>query len=751
MRSRSRRIRSALACRLVLALVALGPALAATSACRGPEAVRTPPKLDPKPAPPSGSAPVAAPEPAVKNEDFLYLEDVTGEKALAFARAHDAVSEKTLTSEPGFAALQDRLFAIYSSKERIPAPRIQNDTLRNFWTDSEHPRGLWRQTTFADYKKPKPTWTTLLDVDALGKAENESFVYHGLRCLYPQRKKCLVRLSKGGGDADIVREFDVDKKAFVPSGFVLPEAKSRIAWKDENTVFVATDFGPGTLTKAGYPRVVKEWKRGTPLSAATQVFEVKETDISGSCSREFDHGRTRDFCVRSIDFESSEMFWQKDGKLVRIDKPNDADGDTWDDELFLRLRSDWTVGSPAVTYKKGSLLATDLEGFVRGDRNFQVLFAPTAKASLDSWTGTKTRLFVNVLSDVRNQITVFSRKPGDKSKTRWTGAPLKESAGSIGVDVFDADRSDDVFLWLEDFTLPPSLALWNPITGKREPLKQNPSFFDASDIEVTQHFATSKDGTKIPYFEMSKKSRRGPVPTLVDAYGGFEISLSPGYAANKGAAWVERGGVYVQANLRGGGEYGPAWHEAAMKHLRQNAYDDMAAVSEDLVRRGVTTSKKLGIVGASNGGLLTSVMLTQRPELFGAIVSKVPLTDMQRYHKLLAGASWMSEYGNPEDPGDWDALSKYSPLHNVKKDAAYPPMFFTTSTKDDRVHPAHARKMVAKLEALGHEPLYYENIEGGHGGAADIKQRAYVDALVYTFLASKLGLGAYQAPAAAPK
>jgi prolyl oligopeptidase len=268
---------------------------------------------------------------------------------------------------------------------------------------------------------------------------------------------------------------------------------------------------------------------------------------------------------------------------------------------------------------------------------------------------------------------------------------------------------------------------------------------------VTQHFATSKDGTKIPYSEVGPKDRTGPVPTLLEAYGGFEISLTPGYSPSDGAAWIERGGVYVQANLRGGGEYGPAWHDAAMKHHRQNAYDDLAAVAEDLVRRGVTTAKTLGVTGASNGGLLTSVMLTQRPELFGAVVSKVPLTDMQRFHKLLAGASWMSEYGNPDDPADWAAISKYSPLHNVRSGAPYPPMFFTTSTKDDRVHPAHARKMVAKLEALGYQPLYYENIEGGHGGAADIKQRAYVNALVYTFLASRLGLGTPVRPAAASK
>ncbi|MBS2019025.1 MAG: S9 family peptidase [Deltaproteobacteria bacterium] len=668
------------------------------------------------------------------------MEDVSGEKAISFARAHNQISEGELTSAPGFRALEQRLFAIYSSKERIPSPRIANGAVRNFWTDADHPRGLWRQTTLAEFKKKDPAWTLLLDIDALGKSEKESWVFHGSQCLYPQRTKCLVRLSKGGGDAEVVREFDVTKKAFVTGGFSLPEAKSHVYWKDENTLYVATDFGPGTKTNAGYPRVVKEWKRGTPLTEAKQIFEVKETDVTGTCQREHDHGRVRDVCVRSIDFEHYEMFLFDAGKLVKVDKPDDADADTWDDELFLRLRSEWTTGTPPVTYKKGALLAAKLDEFMKGERKFQVVFDPTPRSSLQEFVGTKSFLLVNALVDVKNELGLLTRKPGDRGASRWTTTPVKESVGSVGVSVFDADKSDDVWLWLEDFTVPTSLVAWNVADKKREPVKQNPSFFDAKDVAVTQHFATSKDGTKVPYFEVGKKGRQGPVPTVLDAYGGFEISLSPGYAAGAGAAWVEKGGVFVQANLRGGGEYGPPWHEAAMREKRQNAYDDMAAVAEDLVKRGVTTPKKLGIMGASNGGLLTSVMLTQRPELFGAVVSKVPLTDMQRFHKLLAGASWMSEYGDPDDPKDWAYLSKFSPLHNAKAGKPYPPMLFTTSTKDDRVHPGHARKMVAKLEALGYRPLYYENIEGGHGGAADNKQHAYVDALVYTFLAKTLGL-----------
>ncbi len=690
---------------------------------------------------------VAEPE-GPKDDDLLYLEEISSERALAFARAHNVVSEGELTKAPGFQTLSARLFSIYASAERIPAPWMYKDDLRNFWTDAEHPRGLWRQTTLADYKKTTPTWSTLLDVDALGKEENESYVWQGATCLYPAYRKCLVRLSRGGGDAAIVREFDVRAKSFVKEGFVLPEAKTQIAWKDEDTVFVATDFGPGSLTSSGYARITKEWRRGTPLASAKQIFEVKEGDVLGACERDFDHGKKRDLCYRRIDTERSEAFFLEGGKLLKLDKPDDASSDIWDDSLLLRLRSDWTptatgggagAGAP-VTYKKGSLLVADLEAFRAGARAFQVLFEPTPSSSLANWTETKTRIVVTALTDVKNQVTVFSRGRKTGKTPNFTPKVLAESASAIGVSPFDGERSDDAWLWLEDFTLPPSLVLWNTGTMRREPLKQSPSFFDAKNLAVTQHFAVSKDKTRVPYFEIAQKNRSAPSPTILYAYGGFEISMTPSYAPAQGAAWLERGGVYVLANIRGGGEYGPAWHQAAMKRNRQNAYDDLAAVAEDLVARGVTTTRSLGISGGSNGGLLTSVMLTQRPELFGAVVSMVPLTDMRRYHKLLAGSSWMGEYGDPDDEGDWAALAKFSPLQNAKKNVVYPPVLFTTSTKDDRVHPGHARKMVAKLEGLGHKPLYYENIEGGHGGAADVKQRAHLHALIYTFLSARLGL-----------
>ena len=676
----------------------------------------------------------APPVATVRDESFEYLEEVASDRSLDFARRHNDVSEGDLGARAGFKALEERLFAIYTSKEKIPSPSVRGKHVRNFWTDADHPRGLWRETTLAEYKKASPKWETLLDVDALGKAEGASFVFHGATCLYPRYTRCLVELSPGGGDAAIVREFDTEKRSFVTGGFVVPEAKSQVAWKDENTLYVATDFGAGSLTKSGYPRTVREWTRGTPLPSATSLFEIGVDDIETGCSREWDHGFVRDLCERVIDFEHKEVVLLDKGKRVTIDKPSDAEAGTWSDQLLLRLRSDWSVGG--ATFAKGSLLITSLPDFLAGKRQFQVLFAPTAQSSLASWTGTKHHLLVTAMRDVRSEITVFSRS----KKGTWSGAPLDEKAGAMRVSAFDANESDDAWLWLEDYTTPSSLLTWNVARGKRERVKQNPAFFDAKGLEVTQHFVTSKDGTRVPYFEVAAKGRSAPGPALLYAYGGFEISLSPSYIPGYGAGWVERGGTYVVANLRGGGEYGPAWHEAAMKHKRQNAYDDLAAVAEDLVRRQVTTASMLGVQGGSNGGLLTSVMLTQRPELFGAVVSMVPLADMKRYHRLLAGASWMSEYGDPDNADDWAALAKFSPFQNVRPGLAYPPALYTSSTKDDRVHPAHARKMVAKLEAYGYKPMYYENIEGGHGGAADAKQRAHRDALIITFLASHLGL-----------
>ena len=691
--------------------------------------------------PPVAVTPVVVVEPAkpppLREEDpYLWLEEVTSDKALAWVKERNAVSQKELEGAPGFADLRTRLRSIYDSKDRIPSVNVQGKFLYNFWKDEAHPRGLWRRTSLAEYKKPAPAWEVVLDVDALGAAEKKSWVWHGSQCLPPKYERCLVSLSPGGSDAEVVREFDAARKAFVVNGFELPEAKSQVSWKDLDTLFVATDFGPGTLTSSGYPRIVKEWKRATPLQEAKLVLEGELADVSVFAYREFDHGKTRDWVGRAKTFFSDETWLREGDKLVKIDKPDDAQVSAWDDQAFLRLRSDWIINEKV--FKAGSLLVTPLAALKDGKHDFTVLFEPTASTSLDSFEGTKTAVFISVLDDVKSALFVVTR-----GKKGWEHKQLDTpKVGTFSVSAWDKDVNDDFWFTDTGFTSPSTLALGTVGKPKRQVLKTTPAFFKADGLEVTQHFATSKDGTKVPYFQVARAGLvlDGSTPTLLEGYGGFEISLTPYYDATVGSAWLERGGVFALANIRGGGEYGPAWHRAALTHNRQRAYDDFAAVAEDLISRKVTRSQKLGILGGSNGGLLMGVMLTQRPELFGAIVCQVPLLDMKRYHLLLAGASWMEEYGDPSRPDDWMALSQFSPYQNVKAGKKYPRTLFTTSTRDDRVHPGHARKMVARLLENGADLLYYENIEGGHGGAADNGQRAQMNALAFTFLIKQLGL-----------
>jgi prolyl oligopeptidase len=577
----------------------------------------------------------------------------------------------------------------------------------------------------------------VIDLDALAKAEKENWVWHGVDCLYPKYERCLVRLSRGGSDADIVREYDTAKKQFVDGGFTLPEAKHSIGWKDIDTIYVGTDFGPGSMTDSGYARIIKEWKRGTKLSEAKTVFEAEKTDMFVQASREFDHGKARDLVYRAPSFFTEELYLREGDKLEKIDKPVDAESTIWDGLLLLRLRSAWTVGGK--TWPAGALIATPFDDFRKGKREITMLFEPKANTSLQFYAGMKTALLTVELEDVKGSVYVHTRTKDGFSRTKLDTRPMS----SLWASPYDPHTSDDYWLRETSFTSPDTLSLGT--TAKKESakvVKKNPDFYDAAGIEVSQHFATSKDGTKVPYFQIAKKGLGldGKTPTLMEGYGGFENSMTPYYNYTTGAAWLERGGVYVVVNIRGGGEYGPAWHKAALKGNRQHAYDDFIAIAEDLVARKVTTPEKLGIKGASNGGLLMGVMLTQRPDLFGAIVCQVPLLDMMRYHKLLAGASWMEEYGNPDKPEEKEALLKYSPYQNVKSGTKYPRTLFTTSTRDDRVHPGHARKMVARMLELGQDLLYYENIEGGHGGAANNEQHAYMEALAFTFLTKELGL-----------
>jgi prolyl oligopeptidase len=678
-------------------------------------------------------------------DPHLWLEDVQGDKALDWVRERNAHSQKLLTAQPEFERTRAQLLDVLNAKDRIPAVTRRGDWLYNFWQDEKNKRGLWRRTTLAEYRKPAPQWETVLDLDALGQAENENWVWGGANCLGPAYRHCLISLSRGGADAKVVREFDAAKKEFVNGGFTLPESKGDVDWIDADTIYVATDFGPGSMTDSGYPRVIKRWKRGTPLAAAATVFEGESKDVAVHVSVDLTPGFERTVFYRSLDFYNSKVFLldhdAQGDKLVPLDIPSDASPAFLRDTLLLSLRSEMAVGEQR--FPAGSLLHTNANAYLRGQRKLAALFTPTATRSLSGYTATKSHVLLNIIDNVAGKLEQW-HKSGDTFTRREVKAPYP---GSLGVSALhDPLVKDDPFAeayWLSytDFLTPDSLYLRSTADDQLELLKSRGALFDSTGMRAEQRFATSKDGTKVPYFVVWPKDAKadGENPTLLYGYGGFEVSLKPWYSGGFGRSLYRRGGVLVVANIRGGGEYGPAWHQAAVKADKQRSYDDFIAVAEDLIAHKITSPRHLGIMGGSNGGLLVGATVTQRPELFNAVVCQVPLLDMRRYHTLLAGASWMAEYGNPDLPEEWAFISKYSPYQNVKPGVRYPRVLFTTSTRDDRVHPGHARKMAARMLAEGHDILYYENIEGGHGGAADNEQRAHLQALEFSYLWLQLG------------
>jgi prolyl oligopeptidase len=687
-------------------------------------------------------------EPQAPDDPYLWLEQVDAARSLEWVRSHNALSTSWITQDPGFAPLRDQIRAILDSKDRIPYARRMGAFLYNFWRDGEHPRGLWRRTSIEQYRLAEPKWETVLDLDALAASEKENWVWKGETCRYPDWDRCLINLSRGGADAVVVREFDLERKAFVADGFTLPEAKSDVQWIDRDTIFVGTDFGAGTLTDSGYPRIVKQWRRGTPLASAHTVFEGVKTDVAVGASVYERPGVRRQIIQRSVTFYTSKHWLLEGEALVPLAVPDDAQLGFFGPQLLVQLREPWKVapGADAQSYPAGSLLAIDLARFQSGARDFTILFAPTERTALETYIATRSALVLSTLDNVKGRLVEWSFHDGSWSR-RAVAAP---AFGSLGVLALDHEQSDDYFITHVDFLTPDSLELAHVGSDAREPLKRRPAFFDASKFEIAQYQVASKDGTQVPYFIVKPRALRldGGNPTLLYGYGGFEVSLTPWYSAGVGKAWLEKGGVYVLANIRGGGEFGPRWHEAALKEKRQNAYDDFIAVAQDLIARGITRPSRLGIMGGSNGGLLMGVMLTQRPDLFGAVVCQVPLLDMRRYSHLLAGASWMGEYGDPDDPAQWAFIGKYSPYQNLRKGTAYPNVLFATSTRDDRVHPGHARKMMARMEEMGvKNAWYYENTEGGHAGAADNSQIAFMNALEYTFLWKMLNAE----PSATPK
>ncbi|KRG60075.1 prolyl oligopeptidase [Stenotrophomonas koreensis] len=673
---------------------------------------------------------------AADNADpYQWLEEVSGEQALDWVKARNAQAEARLATTPAFAQTETAIREVLDSDARIPGVYKMGGYYYNFWKDKNNARGIWRRTTLAEYRKAEPAWETLLDLDALNKAEGENWVWHGANCLRPAYERCLIALSRGGADADVTREFNLATKSWVEDGFYRAEAKGGLAWIDQDNVFVYTDFGDGSMTTSGYPRVVKQWTRGTPMASARVVYEGQADDMYIAAMHDDTPGFARSFVSRTLAFYNNELYLIADGgQLQKIDAPNSAEKSVFRNWLTFELREPWTIAG--TQYPAGSLLVTDFNAWMAGQRQVQVLFTPTDTTSLAGFTWTNSHLVLNVLDDVKNRLEVLTPGQGSWSRAPFVGAP---SFGTISVGAVDRDESDALWMTAADYLTPSTLSLVQ-IGQPPEVLKSMPAFFDAEGKVINQHFATSADGTRVPYFIVHDKdiTLDGSNPTLLYGYGGFEISLTPGYSASMGRAWLAQGGVYVVANIRGGGEYGPRWHQAALKANRHKAYEDFAAVARDLIARKVTSPQHLGVQGGSNGGLLTGNMLTQYPELFGAVVVQVPLLDMQRYHKLLAGASWMAEYGNP-DTSDWEFIRTFSPYHLFDAAKDYPPVLFTTSTRDDRVHPGHARKMAAKMIEAGKDVTYYENIEGGHGGAANNAQAAHMQALAYRFLWERLG------------
>jgi prolyl oligopeptidase len=675
-------------------------------------------------------------------DPYLWLEDVHGTKPLAWVKAQNARSLALLKSDPDYQKDYDTILSIMDAADRIPFGQLDHDYVFNFWQDGQHPKGVWRRTSIEDYAKPAPHWDVLLDLDRLAAAEHENWVWKGADCA-PSLSRCLVALSRGGGDAHVVREFDLNTRTFFPDGFSLPEAKSNFTYVDDDTILFGNDFGPKALTASGYPRVVKLWHRGMRTADAKPVFDGKSADVAvGPIVYRGPAGATP-LIERSVTFFHTEYYYvQKSGAVTKLPLPLGADvrGVTRG-YLVFTLREDWSSGGKG--FAKGSLLAVAMEQLLSGNSApaFAVLYVPGPRASIEEVAAGRDAVYAAIYNNVIGSIHAF--RPSASSQ--WTDLKLHLPGGGSTHIVGANDWGPEAQFTFESFLIPTTLFQHDGVAAPIA-IKALPARFDASALILEQLEAVSKDGTKIPYFVVRPKQLSSPAPTVLYGYGGFEISLTPSYSGNFGKLWLTKGGVFVIANIRGGGEFGPAWHDAALLTNRQKAFDDFQAVARDLIARRVTTRQQLGIMGGSNGGLLVGASMVEEPDLFGAVVCQVPLTDMLRYTRFGAGTSWIAEYGDPADPKMRRVLLRYSPYQNVKPDVAYPPVLFVTATSDDRVTPVHARKMAARMEAQGHDVLFYENTEGGHAAAANHKQAAEMWALSFIYLKQKLGLPGAAAP-----
>ena len=663
----------------------------------------------------------------ISDEDYLWLEDIESQSALDWVRNQNKLTVERFTGSKRFTSIQSEMVALMSDKKKIPYPRIRGDYVYNFWRDEQNIKGIWRRSLKSKYINDEPEWEVLLNLDKLSRDENKSWVFKGVIMQSSVSNRCLIRLSPGGSDASELREFDLENRKFVKGGFFIPVNKVRVTWLDKDTLILGTTLKKEDRTSSGYPRNVKVWKRGTPLKEAKTVFSGEKSDVSVGAYK-LDQDANLFIVYRSVTFYKSESFLWQNGNPFKLNIPDDCRIEGYlNDELFLELKSPWKG------FATGSLISLNFERLLANQYEISSVFTPDANTSYEDFSYTENEAYITVIRDVKSQLYKVEKKNSEWQKKL---VQLPEN-GRLSV-ITASDKSDDLFISFSSFLKPSTLFLLSD--GELAEYKTLKEKFDASPYVTEQLFVRSKDGTRIPYFVVRKKDMKfdGTSPVLLSAYGGFQISRKPYYSSFTGRFWLDQGGVFVLANVRGGGEYGPKWHQAAIKLNKHKSYEDFIAVSEDLINRKITSKEKLAIKGGSNGGLLMGVMLTQRPDLFKAIICKVPLLDMLRFHKLLAGASWMGEYGNPDDEEDREYLMSYSPFHNLKKWHNYPEILFTTSTKDDRVHPGHARKMAKKMIDLGYKIHYYENIEGGHGGAADLQQIAMMNALEYMYLYEKL-------------
>ncbi len=661
---------------------------------------------------------------ALTDDPYVWLEDVHGEKPLAWVKAENAKALGPLKADPRYQKNYQSVLEVLDATDRIPTGGLSHGFVYNFWQDAANPKGVWRRTSIADYQTQNPKWDVLLDVDALAKAQKENWVFKGAECS-PGETRCLVRLSRGGGDAVVLREYDLKARRLADDGFALPEAKIDAGYLDDDTLLFAT--AKDGETKSGYARIVKLWKRGLPITAAKVLYEGQVEDVLAAPATFHSKQGNAALVIRAVNFFESDYFLLAGDTVKQLPLPRSADvKGLFDGAWLATLRQPFQTGG--ISLPKGALVA------FRNGAPPQVIFAPNARQSIESVGIGRDKVYAAITDNVIGAVHVFTTN-GKGWSDKVLPLPGQGSADIVSAN----DFGPEALFSFQNYLTPPT-HYFDDGSDKPRPIKSLPARFDGSGLVSEQFEVVSKDGTKIPYFVTRPKNLKGPAPTILYGYGGFEISLTPGYSANMGRLWLSHGGIYVVANIRGGGEFGPAWHDAALKNKRQHAYDDFEAVAADLARRGLTTPKQLGILGGSNGGLLVSTVMVQRPDLFGAVVCQVPLIDMIAYTHIGAGASWVAEYGDPAIPAERDYILTYSPYQNVKAGVKYPPVFFVTATSDDRVTPLHARKMAARMMAQGHEVLFYENTDGGHAAAADHRQNAEMWGLSFVYLATKLGL-----------